>query len=86
MPHMQDAEAQLVVHLGEGTHGVEGDAPGLLLLEADRGRVPIEADADRLQLPREDLAMCMRLAGIQHHEQQICAFTYGDDLPPSPCR
>ncbi len=65
--YVQDTEAELVIHFGEGAHGVEGDAPCLLLLEADGRRVPIEPDPDGLQLCRQNLPMRMRLTGIQHH-------------------
>ena len=39
----------------------------------------------RLQLSCEDLSVVVRLAGIQHHQQQIRALAHGDDLPAAAC-
>ena len=39
----------------------------------------------RLQLSCQDLAVVVRLAGIQHHQQQVRRLADGDDLPAAAC-
>lgn len=44
------------------------------------GLPPVEPDAHRLQLPREDLPVVPGLGGVQNHEQQVGALAHRNDL------
>lgn len=83
--HLEDAVAELLVHAREGDDGIEGDPPGLLLLEVDGWGPPVETDAHALQLLCEDAPVRMRPACVQHHQQQIRALAHRYHLPPPPC-
>jgi hypothetical protein len=61
-------------------------APRLLLAEVDARRLAVEAQPHALQLTRQDLAVEVRLARVQHHQQQIGALAHRNHLPTAACR
>lgn len=53
--HLQDPLDELIVHMGEGDRGVNGDAARLALLKVDIRSLSVQPDAHRLQLTGQDL-------------------------------
>ena len=67
--YLQNSLAHFLIQMCQRHNTVEGNASGLLLFEVDVGRVSVEADADRLQLPCQDVSVKVGFGCIQHHEQ-----------------
>ena len=80
---VQDVHDQLFVQLRQRDGAGERHAARLLALEIDLRRRPVQPDAHRLQLARQDGAVRVALARVQDHQDEVGALRHGDDLPPA---